>query len=263
MKPIAVITGATSGIGKAYAYELAKQGYDLILTGRRETILRQVANRLEQKYGTQITVGLVDFSNEKAFKRFLKWLDSIKGIQMLINNAGYGAEHSFMEDSYEVQFNMVKVHVHASMALAHIIGNKMKQQGYGEIINVCSLAAYIPLPSSAMYAATKSFLITFSECLSMELREYGVTVQALCPGFVHTDFHAKLNVSASHLKNRGPVRFMTAEQVVNYSLKKLKDKNQVIVVPGRFNQLGYLLLRRIPKKGYYPVVRYGMKQFKK
>lgn len=261
MKPIAVITGATSGIGKAYAYALAKQGYDLILTGRREKLLCETAQFVQKAYGCKTYICLVDFRDETAFKRFLKWIDRFSNIQILINNAGYGTESSFMKDEYSNQYDMVKVHIHATIALTHLIGNKMKKERKGSIVNVCSLAAYIPLPSSAMYAATKDFLIRFSEALYLELGSYGVHVQALCPGFVHTDFHHKLSISKDVLKSRGLVRFMNPQDVVKYSLHKLTCLNQVIVIPGICNKLGYVFLKTVPRKPYYITVNKGIKHF--
>lgn len=253
MKKVGVITGATSGIGKSYAYALAKQGYDLILTGRREEHLCQTAKVLYKTYGTNVKICLLDFKNDKAFNRFLQWLNDQGSIHLLVNNAGYGLEESFIKDTYSNQSDMLKVHVQRTLELSHLIGNKMKKAHYGTIINVCSLAAFIPLPTSALYASTKAFLVTFSECLNLELSQYGVRVQALCPGFVHTDFHNKLSLSKGMVKAMAQLPFMTSDAVVSDSLTTLQHNTHVIVVPGLFNRLGYLILKYMPKRLYYAI----------
>lgn len=253
MRPVGLITGATSGIGRAYAYALAQKGYDLILVGRRVELLKQTATALTKEYGTNVIITVLDFRIDSSFQRFLNWLDH-QNIDCLINNAGYGLEQSFTDDYYTVQADMLKVHVERTLALSHLVTKKMKIKRSGQIINVCSLAAYIPLPSSAMYASTKMFLIRFSECLSLELAEYNIRVQALCPGFVYTDFHKKLHLSNDMSHAMKYIPFMTSEDVVTASLYALNITNKVIVVPGKFNSMAYLILNYCPKALYHSIV---------
>lgn len=133
----------------------------------------------------------------------------------------------------------------------------MKEDNKGTIVNVSSLAAFNQFAESAMYCSTKRFLVTFSECLAMELSKYGVKVQCLCPGFTRTDFHSKLKMEESKLGNKGIVRWMTADEVVKYSIEKLDKTLKVIVIPGFFNRVIYNLLKFIPKAIYYRVANKG------
>lgn len=255
MKKTALITGATSGLGKAYATAYAKRGYNLILTGRRRTLIEALARELSKCYQVKVTVCLVDFADDLAFNQFINFIEESLPIHALINNAGYGLDQSFIKGNFTDQEAMVKVHVLASIKLAHLVANKLKETHQkGNIINVCSLASYIPLPSSAMYCSTKSFLVNFSQSLAMELKPYGIKVQALCPGFVHTDFHNKLDIPKQHCQTKGIVTWMPAEEVVKHSLYALHDEWQVICIPGGWNQFTYQVLKFIPRKLYYKSV---------
>lgn len=255
MKKTALITGATSGIGKAYAVAYAAQGYQLILTGRRRELLESFAHDLSTYFKIKVTVCLVDFTNTKDFNSFIGYIETALPIHVLVNNAGYGLKKSFTEDTFNVQWDMVNVHVKASIHLAHLISANLKVLGLtGTIINVCSLASMIPLPTSAMYCSTKSFLVKFSESLSLELKPYGIKVQALCPGFVHTDFHDKLGIAKEKCHTKGIVTWMGPEEVVKDSLKALKHNWQVICIPGIWNKAAYQMLKIIPRNLYYKAI---------
>ena len=250
----ALITGATSGIGLAYAKTFAEKGYNLILTGRRRGQLEEIAHNLSHAYHIKVTICVVDFKNTIAFKRFVDFIKTQKDIEVLINNAGYGLKKSFLEDELEIQLEMLQVHVTASVTLAHLIANQLKATHKGgTVINVCSLAAFTPLPSSAMYCSTKHFLINFSESLAMELKPYNIQVQALCPGFVHTDFHSRLEIPREACKNYGIITWGTPEEVVRASLQGLLH-HQVFVIPGVFNKLCYSLQRCIPRSIYLELI---------
>lgn len=254
MRPIAIITGATSGIGKAFAEALAQKGYDLVLTGRRQSLLLDVGEHLGRTYGVETTCCIVDFSKEEAFKSFLEYIETLDHVEFLINNAGYGAEASFTTDTLTNQIDMMKVHLLASTKLVHTVVQPMKKREKGTIINVSSLAGTLALPNSAMYCSTKAFLTNFSESLAMELKPFNIRVQALCPGFVHTDFHSKLNMESSKLKSRGFVRWMQPEAVVTSSLRALEKEWQVIVIPGKCNKMLPYFKALVPKKTYYRLV---------
>ncbi|MEF9959597.1 MAG: SDR family oxidoreductase [Niameybacter sp.] len=254
MRKTALITGATSGIGRAYASALAARGYHLILTGRRRQVLEEVAHTLSQTYHVLVTVCIVDFKDTLSFNRFVNFVKTQDTLEILVNNAGYGLEKSFLEDALDTQLEMLQVHVIASITLCHIVANQLKaSKRKGAIINVCSLAAFTPLPSSGMYCGTKHFLIQFSESLAMELIPYGIRVQALCPGFVHTDFHSRLAIPKEACKNIGIVTWMGAEEVVYASLQGL-HRNQVFLIPGFLNQVCYQLLKGMPRQIYFKIV---------
>lgn len=253
MAKIAVITGATSGFGKFFSKKLAAKGYDLIITGRREEIINNVAEEIRKDYKVNVEVKILDLSNEKLLVDFTKELEKLNDIEYLINNAGHGAENSFTDDKYENQEEMIKVHILAVTKLCHSIAKQMKENRKGHIINVSSLASFNVFPTSAMYCATKCYLTSFSQSLAMELNKYNIRVQALCPGFARTDFHSKLEMDESKLKNKGIVRWMTAEEVVECSLKNIEKELKVIVIPGFWNKFMYQLLKIIPKRVYYKV----------
>lgn len=249
----ALITGATSGIGKAYATALAARGYDLIITGRREAVIKEVAVKLQKRYGVSVTVCLVDLACDHQREKFMDFV-ATQSIDFLVNNAGYGADKSFTEDRYSKQEAMVKVHILASIELAHSVAQSMKVRQCGTIVNISSLAGFLMLPTSAMYCATKAFLTSFSQSLALELKPYNIKVQGLCPGFVHTDFHNKLDIAENKCQNKGPIKWMDADTLVKSSLRALEAPWHVICVPGIYNQMGYQLLKVIPKTAYYTVV---------
>ncbi|MEG0295790.1 MAG: SDR family oxidoreductase [Clostridium sp.] len=250
---VAIITGATSGIGKEYSRLLASKGYNLILVGRRIEIITKVARDIEDEFNVYVETKILDLTNKQSFNNFANEIESRNDIEMLINNAGYGAEASFTEDTFENQDDMVNVHIKATIKLCHIVSKQMKKNKSGKIINVCSLAAFNVFPTSAMYCATKMFLVSFSQSLAMELNKYNIRVQALCPGFTRTDFHAKLDMDESKLKSKGIVRWMYPQEVVEYSLSKIDKELKVIIIPGFLNRVTYHLVKFIPKNVYYKV----------
>ena len=245
----ALITGATSGIGKAFAFEFARKGYDLIITGRRQQEIYAVADQLKKDYKIRVTVLTIDLSVHDDLARLIKLVQKKKNIEILVNNAGFGLSEKFYEDQVNNQLKMLKVHVTAPLVLIHRIIPQMIKQGSGTIINVASLAAYTPTPDNAMYTGTKSFLINFTESLHMELHNYGIRVQCLCPGLTHSDFHNKLN------KIKLPVsghRFiwMNPAEVVNYSLNCL-EKDKIICIPGASNRAMVGIISIMPRRFYY------------
>ncbi|MEA3328973.1 MAG: SDR family oxidoreductase [Candidatus Omnitrophota bacterium] len=249
-KKYALITGATSGIGASFARLLAQSGYNLIITGRREKIIQKVADELKANYRIDVQVILADFSQENDLDCLVMYLNKIDNIEILINNAGFGSRKIFFEDNFNNQEIMLKVHINAAVRLTHTIVPKMIKNGKGIIINVSSLAAFLPSSTTGLYCATKAFINSFSESMHLILKSKNIKVQALCPGFTKTDFHQKLDIGQSKLKNRGIIRWMAADEVVKISLSSLK-KGKVIVIPGFFNKLIKLLITILPKNVYY------------
>ncbi|MEF9951011.1 MAG: SDR family oxidoreductase [Clostridium sp.] len=255
----ALITGGTSGIGKAFSYRLAEKGYDLIITGRREDILKEVEKDIEDKFSVNVTSIIVDFNKEEEYKDFIEYIESQDNIEFLVNNSGHGAKDTFTRDEYSNQEDMVKVHIIATMRLCHIIANKMKKFNKGYIINVGSIASFNTFPTSGMYCATKGFLASFSQSLALELEENNIRVQVLCPGFTRTDFHMKLKMDESKLKNKGIVKWMTPYQVVDYSLEHINKPLKVIVIPGFGNKIMVYASKFCPRWIYYKIAKKGWK----
>ena len=139
---IAVITGATSGIGKEYAFQLAKKGYDLILVGRRVEKIKAVAEEIENNFKVKTHVEILDLTDDNKLDDFIKRLEKKDNIEFLVNNAGYGADDSFTRDEYSKQYDMAKVHMLVTMKLCHSLSKKMKENNKGYIINVSSMAGF-------------------------------------------------------------------------------------------------------------------------
>jgi hypothetical protein len=170
------------------------------------------------------------------------------GIAVLVNNAGFGAGVEFRQNGLEEHMRMLQVHVVTSLKLIYAVLPQMIRSCKGTIINVSSLAAYMPAPGSSMYSATKLFLKSFSESLYMEVHKYGIKVQCVCPGFTHTDFHDRRK--AGHIAGGHGMMWMDARQVVKKSIHALK-KDRVILLPGIINNLLVSLSALVPRKLYY------------
>lgn len=234
---LALITGASSGIGEAFARQLAERGYDLCITGRRSENLESIAAELRGKHKVNVQVIVADLSTEDGMDTLVTWIRSNPSISLLVNNAGFGARGLFANKPPEKYVEMVTVHVTAAVRLTSAVLPAMIQAKQGAIINVSSVTAYLPLAGNAVYSGTKSFLNSFSEALAFELKNTGVKVQLLAPGFTYSDFHkrpdyAKLNTYSSIPK----FMWMKAEDVVRISLRAL-DKNKLHCIPGTLNRL--------------------------
>jgi len=239
----AVITGATSGIGKAFARVFAEQGCDLIITGRRQEKINRVAGEIRKSYARDVEVILLDLTDADKTEAFIERLQQEKDIEVLVNNAGFGMRYTFTDGEIGTFEDMLKVHSTVPMKLMHAVIPAMKAKGTGAIINVASTAAFFPLPRSAVYSATKSFITVLSEAVHIELKGTGINVQALCPGMTRTDFHSKIGKDPNTFyRTKGVMKAMTSEEVVKISLACLK-KDKVVCVPG-FN---YKFLTSIPR----------------
>lgn len=252
-KSVALITGATSGIGKAFAFEFARQQYDLIITGRRKEVINRVADELRDTFHINVTVNIADFTDISDMNRLLELLEKEDHLEVLVNNAGYGMGRLFCHDDAEHQLNMLKVHVNAPLMIIHKVLPSMIRNNRGIIINVSSMAAYIPTGTNSMYTSTKAFILNFSESLNLEVRRYGIRLQCLCPGFTHTDFHTKLEPPVNLKKRSLFVSWMEPAAVVKHSMCCL-HKGKVICIPGFKNKMVALLLPIIPRKLYYSII---------
>lgn len=240
IREIAVISGASSGIGAEFARQLAAKGYDLILVARRKERLSALATCLEQEYAIRTEVLVADLSNPDAVERVQQRIVQLKHLTMLVNNAGFGTSGNFTEIELGLQIAMVQVHILASMQFCRAALPGMVAKGRGAIINVSSIAGLIPMPGNVTYCATKAYLNSFSEALQVELDGTGVQVQALCPGFTYTEFHGSPEFKGQSYTRIPKILWMTAEEVVTASLNALK-RDRVIYIPG----LGYRLIATV------------------
>ncbi len=245
---MALITGASSGIGETFARRLARDGYDLILVSRRKDVLDALAEELHQRHGIMAQSLAADLANADDVKVVEKRIAATETLSMLINNAGFGLDGSLVELDIQDLLDMVQVHNVAGVCLARAALPGMIARRHGSIINVASLAGLIPSPSN-LYGATKAFLVAFSETLHLELRGSGVCVQALCPGFTHTGFHDVMGIDKSSLDS---LPWMPAEVVVDESLRALGN-GEVVCIPGTVNRL-VPALRLLPRFIQYWIV---------
>jgi len=239
----ALITGASSGIGAAYARRLARANYNLILVARREERLKALAEELEQAYTIKADVLTADLSNPEDIEKVVQRIHETKHLAILINNAGFGTSGNFAKSDPEQQNSMIRVHALAPARLTRAALPVMLSQNYGAIVNVSSIAAFVPMPNSVNYCATKAYLATFSEALHQELLETGVRVQALCPGFTRTEFQDHADIDDKRIPG---FMWMTPEAVVAHSLQDLQ-RDRVISVPGLLYQALIPLTRIIPR----------------
>ncbi|MCE7741242.1 MAG: SDR family oxidoreductase [Candidatus Heimdallarchaeota archaeon] len=233
---IAVITGASSGIGEAFAIELASQGYDLVIIARRIEKLDELANKVGTNFGTNSDIIIADLSQSKEIEMVIGRLKEIEGIEVLVNNAGYGLSGRFADVDLQTQLDMITVHNIASYSLTRAVVPDMIKRDKGTIINVSSMSGLMPRFGNVAYTVTKAFLIVFSEALQEELSNTKIKIQALCPGMTHTEFHDEDKLPHFD-KSTVPKNFwMTSEDVAKKSLKAL-SRRKTIYVPGFRNRL--------------------------
>jgi short-subunit dehydrogenase len=232
-RPRALVTGASSGIGMAFAERLAKDGYDLIIVARRRDTLEELANRLQEHYRVDVEVLVADLSKHDSRRTVEKRIAQDSALEMLVNNAGFGGYMPFIELDPDKAEELINLQVLAVTRLTRAALPSMVARGRGSIINVSSRLGFSgsmgssQLPNRATYAGTKAFINTFSQLLHSELEGTGVQVQALCPGVVRTEFHERMGIDP----NRYPAAIvMKPEQVVDASLAGLK-LGEVICVP--------------------------------
>ena len=232
----ALITGASSGLGRDFAIKLSQMGYDLILVARNIDKLESLQDKLD----TKVEVVSMDLSvKENVYKLYEKY----KGqIDLLINNAGFGACGLFIKTDLDNELNMIDLNVNAYHILTKLFLKDFVSKNSGKILNVASSAAFEPGPLMATYYATKSYVYNLTMAIYEELRreKSNVHISVLCPGPVDTGFNERAKVKFA-------VKSLSSEYVVNYTLKKLK-KNKLIIIPGLLMKVGVFLNRFAPRK---------------
>ena len=230
-RPLAAITGASAGIGATFARTLAARGHDLILIARRKDRLEALAAELEKRHGAKSDIIAADLNLADDLERAAQHLSALPDLAILVNNAGYGVAGLFAKSAYPGQQGMHLLHVMATLRLTHAVLAGMVARGSGAIINVASVAGFLPAPGSVSYGASKCWINAFTEGIWMELRGTGspVRVQALCPGFTYSEFHDVAGMNRDRLAPKS--WWCPAEQVVEESLEGL-DRDRVFVIPG-------------------------------
>jgi short-subunit dehydrogenase len=210
--------------------------------------LNEVADELTDRFRIKVFKVIADLSVKKDVQCLLHVVEKLQRIDILVNNAGYGLNARFHQDDIENQLKMLQVHVTTPIILIHKVLTPMINARRGVIINVSSMASYTPTADNSMYAGTKSFLRNFTISQHLALRQYGIKVQCLCPGFTHTDFHRKIGI-APNFKNIW-AGWMEPREVVRYSISHLGNY-RVMCIPGRWNRMVLKLLSVIPANLQY------------
>ncbi len=241
---LALITGASSGIGAEMARQLAAQGVNLVLTARRRERLEALAGELTQKHGVQATVIESDLNTTDGADRLVGELNA-RGLAptMLINNAGFGYFGTFVEQTSDDIEAMLQVDVRAVTILCRRLGAAMAERGGGSILNVASFAALAPIPRYAVYSGAKAYVVAFSQALAHELARRKVKVSVLCPGFTKTEFH---EVSRHEKSSLMRATELTVEHVARAGLRGMA-RGQFLIVPGWWYKLNLLVSRFLPR----------------
>lgn len=253
-RPIALVTGASSGIGSAFAEFLAELGHDLVITARDLTRLENFAVQLRKKYGIDVEVIKANLATNEGIKTIeLRLENRSMPIEVLINNAGFGINKSFVVSDRQSENDLLDVLVRAPLRFMHAVLPAMKERDSGTIINVSSVAGWI---AGGSYSAAKSYLTVMSESLHTELLDSNVKVHALCPGFTRTEFHQR-----GRMKMGGLPEFLWLDaKAVAASAWRSSQKGRALSIPGSQYKILTFLMRYLPR----PLVRkLGMKARKR
>ena len=244
---LALVTGASAGIGAAFARILASHGYDVALTARRADRLEKLAEELSLRFGVEALSIAADLAEPEAPGQILDHLTAHgRTVDCLVNNAGYGLPGAYAETRWADQAAVIQVMVTAPAELAHRVLPGMRHRHYGRIVNVASLAGLAPgAAGHTLYAATKAFLIKFSQSLHLECEGQGVHVSALCPGFTFSEFHDVNGTRAQVTNTTPPWLWLGADEVAAAGFEAV-EANRPICVPGAPNKALAALSKLIP-----------------
>jgi uncharacterized protein len=227
----AVVTGASSGIGAAYAGRMAERGYDLILIARRRDRLEDLANRIAAGTGRAVEIVTADLADPKDLLRIETLLTKREDIEVLINNAGLGALGPTSKVAADALENLIRINILALTRLTHAALPGFLRRNSGTIISIASMIAVMPTPSGAAYSGSKAYVLNFARSLQMELAKTDIIVQAVLPGPVRTEFFAVSGLAAAPFPNE---LFMSAEQLVDTALRAL-DQGELVCFPSLEN----------------------------
>lgn len=243
VRPLAVVTGASAGIGKVFCERLAARGHDLLLVARDGNRLQALKQELEQRYRVGVEVFPADLTVDTDVSLLAESLTRSPNLAVLVNNAGFGTRDALADASPARQEAMLQLHVMAPMRLTQAALPVLMKNKRGAILNVSSVASFLFSAYNVNYCATKAYLRVFSEGLAAELAGTGVRVQALCPGFTRSEFHRRMGVDGGEIPGW---MWMSAASVVDTSLAALERGWPVVCVPGLRYKLIVFLLRFAP-----------------
>ena len=236
---LAVITGASGGIGYELSIQFAKNGYNLVLVARRRQILEQFAHELQQQYKIKVIPIALDLTIPESVKTLYNQLKQLyQSVDVLINNAGFGYFSFFPESNIQKTLQMLHLNIVSLTHLTRLISTDMVSYNSGKIMNVASTAAFQPGPLMAVYYASKAYVLSFSQALDQELKSSNIRVSALCPGATLTGFQKLAELENSKLMNRMRLMgIMSADEVARIAYKKFMQGKRIII-PGFMNKVG-------------------------
>ncbi|WP_397599507.1 SDR family NAD(P)-dependent oxidoreductase [Silvanigrella sp.] len=246
-KPIALVTGASSGIGQSFTCLLASKGYDVIAIARDHQRLYELENKLLTKYNSKIYVLPLDLSINNSVDKIAEFLKNENlVVDVLINNAGFGVHGAFHETELQKELNMVNLQIQSTLSLTKLILPQMQEKRSGFILNVGSVYSFSPVPFQSVYGGCKSFLLSFGTSLAHENKKYKINVTTLCPGITQTEFRIRSNIgkninSIKHKKTSG----MSADLVAEQGFKALM-RGDLICIPGLTNRIFVQIATYLP-----------------
>ena len=256
----ALVTGASAGIGAEFARQLAASGHALVLTARRAERLAALADELKAAHGVQVDCIAADLADPHTPAALCAELER-RGlaVDVLVNNAGYGVPGSLRSQPWQVHADFIQVMMTAPTELAYRLLPGMRKRGYGRIVNIASLAGHVPAPAGhTLYAASKAYLIKFSQALALENRGGGVHVCALCPGFTYSEFH-DVTGSRQLVSQMPKWMWMQADRVVREGLAAA-ERGDAVYIPGHINRTIKGLIKLLPDRvGMRMAARQGKK----
>jgi uncharacterized protein len=251
----AIITGASSGIGKALAFEFAAGGFNVLLIARNKTALAEVASECSRRRGVETEILAADLSDVNAVDGLLpRFSDDSRRYEVLVNNAGFGIHGDFASTDIDQNLRLLNVQLMAALKLTRAVLPRMIERHSGHILNVASVYSFSPVPFQSVYAACKAFLLSFSSSLENELKGTGVTVTVFCPGVTQTEFRSRAGIGQKRTSTG-----MTAEEAARVAYAEtLRGKH--IVVPGLVNRVFVFLAQLLPDSKVAGLVRFINRQ---
>lgn len=238
-----LITGATSGIGAAFARRLARDGHDLVLVARNVDRLREQATELHDRHGVEASVLSADLSADEGISAVESRLrDESRPVDLLINNAGFGHKGEYLEVPMTDELTMLKVHCEAVLRLTTAAVETMRERGRGGVVNLSSVAAFVP---GGTYGASKAWVVQFTQSAAQTLAGTGVRLMALCPGFVRTEFHKRADMDAGSVPGW---MWLDADRLVDVAMKDLARGKSVSVPDPRYKAISGAV-RLLPRNG--------------
>ncbi|MBS3737610.1 SDR family NAD(P)-dependent oxidoreductase [Mesohalobacter halotolerans] len=242
MRKTALITGASSGIGKEFTKQLAHQDYNMVIVARRENLLKALAREITE---VKVNIFAIDLTTDNAIEDLLKYLSEEQiQIDVLINNAGFGDYKRFDQADIGKLQNMIDLNIKALTDLTYYIGRQMLRRQTGYILNVASTAAFQPGPMMSVYFATKHYVLAFSEAIAHEWKNEGVIVTALCPGATQSEFFDHADMKDSNLVKQ--IKLPSSAAVARFGLKQL-FKGKTVAIHGFLNKFLVFIGRFTPR----------------